>query len=115
MNLSNATDAIGYLMGRRFEFADGTAPDVTITGGDVRRGTVRAHGADGSRAHLAIADVVKAVTAGVLVESATGVPFVLDRERGKGMSAGSSLRVGVAGKGKALLRLVPSTGQWERF
>lgn len=111
MNLSQAPAAIDYLMGRRFEFADGSAPDVTVTGGDVQRATVRMHGLDGSRADLPLADVCRAVTEGVLVESQAGVPFVLDRAKGDRRPAWGSLRTGVAGTGKRLLRLVPGTGQ----
>jgi hypothetical protein len=38
-----------YLLGRRFEFADQSAPDITITGFDPQQQRVRVHTLDGGK------------------------------------------------------------------
>lgn len=121
MNLSTATAALDYLVGRRFEFHDDNGKradvtDITFVGGDPERGRIRAHALDGRREGFALDAVIGAVRIGVLVESERGVPFVLAREtKFDRMRQARAARRGVAGRGKALLRLVPGTGRWEKF
>jgi hypothetical protein len=65
-----------YLVGRRFEFKG--EPDVTFTGWDPAKG-MRMQSLDKRRAWVPLALVREAIDAGIFVESATGAPFVWDR------------------------------------
>lgn len=69
-----------YLIGRRFEFVDNAAPDVTFISakGEGSDEQIRAHALDGGSWWLPMRDVLTAVATGVLVEAA-GAPFVNDR------------------------------------
>jgi hypothetical protein len=106
------------LVGRRFEHAGG-APDWTFTGAGRLPGSIRVHVADGSRGDVPLAAALEGVASGALVESERGVPFVHEREAsqkaGRRSGEASSLRTGIAGSRKALLRLVPGSGRFERF
>lgn len=57
------------LAGRRFEYVDGHAPDLTVIAGDPATQTVRLHSADGQRQTVPEALFVRALQQGVLVES----------------------------------------------
>ena len=64
-----------YLLGRRFEFADHTAPDVTITAFNPDTERVRVHVLDGGKHWVSFSALYAAIFNGVLVES-EGVGFV---------------------------------------
>jgi hypothetical protein len=57
------------LLGRRFAFADGSTPDVTLVGGNVTTGVVRLHALDGTRQSVSMALFLRAYRKGSLVES----------------------------------------------
>jgi hypothetical protein len=57
------------MLGRRYEFADRSAPDVTLVGVDPKRKLVRLHALDGQRQTLPLPMFLSAVTRGALVES----------------------------------------------
>jgi hypothetical protein len=94
---------VEYLIGRRFRFAGIVAPDVTFVSADVKRGTVRAHAEDGGRLAMPVSDVLSGIRAGALVESETGVPFVLNRDGSTDEPLRTGLKTGIAGTGKRLL------------
>jgi hypothetical protein len=56
-------------LGRRFEFADGSAPDVTVNSYDPRLGTVRLHIVGGARQTMPLTLFLRAVKDGALLES----------------------------------------------
>jgi hypothetical protein len=58
-----------YLLGRRFEFADQSAPDITITGFDPQQQRVRVHALDGGKQWVAFKLLYAAIFNGVVVES----------------------------------------------
>jgi hypothetical protein len=67
-----------YLVGRRFTWMNGAAPDITFVAGDgidQPNPHVHAHALDGGKEWLPVADVKAAIMAGILVES-DGVAFV---------------------------------------
>ncbi len=68
-----------WWLGRRFEFADKSAPDMTVVGGKPKEGKLRVHSTDGTRAWLPWAELMAAVQMGILIESSKP-PFVFDRE-----------------------------------
>lgn len=57
------------LLGRRFEFADKTTPDVTLVGGDPVAKTVTLHASDGGREVVPMKLFLRAYRKGSLVES----------------------------------------------
>lgn len=65
-----------YLVGRRFTWTNGAAPDITFVSGH-DNDTVKAHCLTGDKKNLPVADVRAAMLAGILVES-DEVPFVLE-------------------------------------
>ena len=62
-------------LGHRLEFADGSAPDVTVVSYDERAKTVRLHIVGGARQTMALPLFTKAVEEGALLESHRA-PFV---------------------------------------
>jgi len=57
------------LLGRRFEFADKSAPDVTLVAGDPKEKTVRLHKLGGGAETIPMTMFAKALKQGALVES----------------------------------------------
>jgi hypothetical protein len=85
-------------LGKRFEFADGSAPDVTLISYDVRAGTVRLHCADGQRQTVPLHMFVRVLTEGALLESPRA-PFVHDAEtRWERAARERAERLGMAGR-----------------
>jgi hypothetical protein len=70
-----------YLIGRRFEFTNGFAPDVTFVSARSLDGAMRAHCKDGGKWWIPLDLVCVNIKAGVLVESEAGVPFTLTRDQ----------------------------------
>lgn len=68
-----------FLLGRRYEFADKSAQDMTIVGVDPEKGA-RCHSMDGTRAWIPLVEITTAINMGILIESAK-VGFVLEPER----------------------------------
>jgi hypothetical protein len=70
-----------YLIGRRFEWTNNAAPDVTFVSWKKDGGIefIRAHALDGGCHWMPMLDVCAAIEAGIFVESAHGVPFTNDR------------------------------------
>jgi hypothetical protein len=66
-------------LGRRFEFVDGSAPDVTVNSYDMAHGTVRLHIVGGSRQTMPLTLFLRAVREGTLQES-DKAPFCHDHE-----------------------------------
>jgi hypothetical protein len=104
------------MLGRRYEFDDRSAPDVTLVGVDQPRGLVRLHAADGLRQSVPLAMFTLAVKQGVLVESmqpgfvwetpaqATAARLLAQRRDGILDPRRKHLdSVGVAGRGKRII------------
>lgn len=71
------------LLGRRYEFADGSAQDFTIVNYNTALDSCGVHFRDGLygvRQHLRLSVVLKAIKAGAIQESDLA-PFVADRRR----------------------------------
>lgn len=72
----NIADAI---LGRRFQFAGGTAPDITIIAVDPDKGEVSVHRRDGVRDRLPLWAVLEGIDNGALQESPLA-PFQLPEQ-----------------------------------
>lgn len=78
MNISGRTINAEYLIGRRFTFVDGIAPDFTCVSGKDDGATIRAHATDHGAWWIPLDMIGQALAAGLVVES-DGVPFVWER------------------------------------
>ena len=108
MNLKTPAGALYYLIGRRFEMHDDKGKrhdvgDVTFVAGDPKRKTIRVHGEDGARETWQLDDAIGALLIGVLVESATAAPFVLE-PISKFARRRAALRIYIAGPNKKPMR-----------
>lgn len=69
------------LLGRRFEFVTLTAPDFTVIGYSTANDSCYVHGRTGTKQHLRLSMVVRAIRRGAIQESMQA-PFVLGRQEG---------------------------------
>jgi len=74
------TKPLSELMGRRFEFSDGSGPDLTLVSGDYETKMVTLHLQGGGRQTLPMRVFKQAVTQGALIESEK-VGFVNEPQR----------------------------------
>lgn len=62
------------ILGKRYEFVNGSAPDFTVTALDRKKG-VRCHATDGAKAWVVFSILQEAIIMGIIVESEKA-PFV---------------------------------------